>query len=118
MLATQQSETYKSHRPETMLLYQLVERYYPDFIANLAEQGKFLPKYVEREFEDDKLRILNTHKGLKQYERIAQFAQLESVVDELIATNNTPFLVAGDFNEWQFFPRSLRAINQNCELYH
>ena len=34
------------------LLYQLVERYYPEFTANLAEQGKYLPKYVEREFDE------------------------------------------------------------------
>ncbi len=52
MLAKQQSETYKRHRPETTLLYQLVERYYPDFTANLADQGKYLPKYVEREFDE------------------------------------------------------------------
>ena len=52
MLALQQSETYKRHRPETTLLYQLVERYYPDFTANLADQGKYLPNYVEREFDD------------------------------------------------------------------
>nr|WP_238526887.1 transposase zinc-binding domain-containing protein [Glaciecola nitratireducens] len=48
----QQSETYKRHRPETTLLYQLVGRYYPEFTANLAEQGKYLPKYVEREFDE------------------------------------------------------------------
>ncbi len=52
MLAIQQSEQYKSHRPETTLLYQLVERHYPEFTANLAEQGKYLPKYVEREFDE------------------------------------------------------------------
>lgn len=52
MLAKQQSEKYKHHRPQTTLLYQLVERYYPDFIANLAEQCRCLPKYVEREFDD------------------------------------------------------------------
>jgi hypothetical protein len=43
---------YKRHRPETTLLYQLVEPYYPKFIASLAEQGKYLPKYVEREFDE------------------------------------------------------------------
>ena len=52
MLAVQQSGQYKRHRPETTLLYQLVERHYPEFIDNLAEQGKYLPKYVEREFDD------------------------------------------------------------------
>jgi len=49
--AIQQSEQYKRHQPETTLLYQLVERYHPGFTVNLAEQGKYLPKYVEREFD-------------------------------------------------------------------
>jgi ribosomal protein S27E len=52
VLALQQSETYKRHRPETTLLYQLIERYYPEFTYNLAEQGKYLPKYVELEFDE------------------------------------------------------------------
>ena len=52
VLAIHQEQKYKRHRPETTLLYQLVERYYPEFTANLAEQGKYLPKYVEREFDD------------------------------------------------------------------
>jgi hypothetical protein len=50
VLTQQQNEKYKRHRSETTLLYQLVERYYPDFTANLAEQGRYLPKYVKREF--------------------------------------------------------------------
>lgn len=50
MLAVQQSEQYKRHRPETILLYQLVEQYYPHFAVSLAEQGRYLPKYVEPEF--------------------------------------------------------------------
>jgi hypothetical protein len=40
------------HRPEQTLLYQLVEEYYPAFVAQLAAQGTQLPGYVEREFED------------------------------------------------------------------
>ena len=43
VLAIQQEQKYKRHRPETTTLYQLVERYYPEFTANLAEQGKYLP---------------------------------------------------------------------------
>jgi ribosomal protein S27E len=52
VLAQQQSDKYKRHRPETTLLYQLVERYYSDFTASLAAQGKYLPKYIEREFDE------------------------------------------------------------------
>ncbi|MFT5573984.1 MAG: hypothetical protein ACI9FR_002920 [Cryomorphaceae bacterium] len=43
---------YERHRPEQTLLYQLVERYYPELVALLSEQGKPLPKYVLREFDD------------------------------------------------------------------
>lgn len=52
MLAVQQPEKYKRHRPETILLYQLAECYCPEFTANLGEQGKYLPKYVERESDE------------------------------------------------------------------
>ena len=43
---------YERHRPEQTLLYPLVEEYYPAFEAQLAAQGKELPEYVQREFED------------------------------------------------------------------
>ena len=43
---------YQRHRPEQTLLYRIVEAYYPAFAAHLAEQGRELPGYVQREFED------------------------------------------------------------------
>jgi hypothetical protein len=46
VLAIQQQQKYKRHRPETTLLYQLVERYYPEFAASLAEQGKHFPNML------------------------------------------------------------------------
>ena len=42
---------YERHRPETTLLYQLVERHWPEFKAMLSAQGKQLPGYVVREFD-------------------------------------------------------------------
>jgi len=39
------------HRPETTLLYQVVQEYWPEFQAELARQGKYLPAYVTREFD-------------------------------------------------------------------
>lgn len=51
MQAIQLSGKNKRNGPETTLLYKLVESYYPNFTANLAEQGKYLSQYVEREFE-------------------------------------------------------------------
>lgn len=42
---------YARHRPEQTLLYQVVERHYPLFLAELEGQGRTLPKYVQQEFE-------------------------------------------------------------------
>ena len=42
---------YERHRPEQTLLYQLVDEYYPAFVAQLAAHGMELPGYVRREFE-------------------------------------------------------------------
>jgi hypothetical protein len=41
---------YARHRPETTLLYQLVERHYPAFLATLSAHGRTLPSYVQQEF--------------------------------------------------------------------
>ena len=43
--------TYKRHKPEETLLYQIVSEYYPQFLEHLTEQGKYLPNYVKAEFE-------------------------------------------------------------------
>jgi len=65
------------------------------------------------------LRVLNTHKGLKQYERTEQVKRLERVVDELQKLEDAPLLVTGDFNEWQLFPKSLKQLSKKlnaCKL--
>jgi hypothetical protein len=46
------SPPYKRHRPEQTLLYQIIERYYPEFRDVMAMQGKPLPLHVEQEFAD------------------------------------------------------------------
>ncbi len=43
---------YARHRPETTLLYQLVNEYYPAFADQMTARGTPLPEYVQREFED------------------------------------------------------------------
>ena len=43
---------YQRHRPEQTLLYRIIEQHYPAFTAHLAAQGRVLPEYVQREFED------------------------------------------------------------------
>ena len=35
-----------------VLLYQIVDEYYPAFAALMADQGRELPGYVQREFEE------------------------------------------------------------------
>ena len=40
------------HRPETTLLYQIIQAYWPEFQAELASQGKQLPVYVTKEFDE------------------------------------------------------------------
>ncbi len=43
---------YVRHRPETTLLYQIVQEYWPEFQAELASHGRFLPAYVTKEFDE------------------------------------------------------------------
>ena len=43
---------YVRHRPETTLLYQVVQEYWPEFQAELASHGRYLPAYVIKEFDE------------------------------------------------------------------
>jgi hypothetical protein len=43
---------YARRRPESTLLYQIVERHYPRFLQALGTSGRSLPRHVQREFED------------------------------------------------------------------
>jgi hypothetical protein len=42
---------YERHKPEQTLLYQIIEKYYPQFLSHMGQQDKCLPKYVRSEFE-------------------------------------------------------------------
>ena len=42
---------YERRRPESTLLYQIVEQHYPAFVEHVSKQGRTLPGYVHREFE-------------------------------------------------------------------
>lgn len=44
--------SYARHRPEQTLLYQLIERYWPDFQLHISEREHFLPHHVVREFDE------------------------------------------------------------------
>ena len=40
------------HRPEQTLLYQIIERHYPEFRDLMSAQGRPLPLHVQQEFAD------------------------------------------------------------------
>ncbi len=40
------------HRPEDTLLYQIVAQHYPAFAEMMSAQGRPLPTFVRREFEE------------------------------------------------------------------
>ena len=43
---------YVRHRPETTLLYQIVQEYWPEFEAELVSQGRYLQGYVTKELDE------------------------------------------------------------------
>jgi ribosomal protein S27E len=43
---------YVRHRPETTVLYQVIHEYWPEFQAELASHGKYLPAYITQEFDE------------------------------------------------------------------
>ncbi len=43
---------YVRHKPEQTLLYQLIERHWPEFQSHLSEVGSYLPRHVAREFDE------------------------------------------------------------------
>ena len=48
----QNARRYQRHRPEQTLLYRIVEDNYPAFVAQMAREGRALPYYVQREFDE------------------------------------------------------------------
>lgn len=52
LLLSTHTHSYQRHRPEQSLLYQIVERHYPDFKEMLSKQGKSFPRHVEKEFDE------------------------------------------------------------------
>ena len=43
---------YERHQPEQTLLYQVIAQHYPVFKESLEAQGRSLPEYVQREFDE------------------------------------------------------------------
>ena len=43
---------HERHRPEQTLLYRIIDRHYPVFLAYMSEQGRPLPHHVQKEFDE------------------------------------------------------------------
>jgi hypothetical protein len=43
---------YERHKPEQTLLYQIIEQHYPAFSRLMEQQGRSLPFYVKKEFDE------------------------------------------------------------------
>jgi len=80
-----------------------------------VSQDGFQPRNIQEVVLDTHVgpvRVINTHKGLKKQERRKQFALLAEYLEQSMAVSSIPLIVGGDFNEWQFFTRAFRTINQ------
>ena len=65
---------------------------------------------VELKTEKTPLTVVNTHKGLKKLERRSQFSLLHEHLSHRLKERQTPLVLAGDFNEWQFFSKAFKAF--------
>ena len=43
---------YERHEPKKTLLYKVVKEYYPRYLSHLADEGRTLPLFIQREFDD------------------------------------------------------------------
>ena len=66
---------------------------------------------VELKTEKTPLTVVNTHKGLKKLERRSQFSLLHEHLSSRMKEKQIPLVLAGDFNEWQFFSKAFKALN-------
>lgn len=44
--------SHERHQPEKTLLYRIIDQYYPEFCAYMAEQGRSLPYHVRKDFDE------------------------------------------------------------------
>ena len=66
---------------------------------------------VELKTEKTPLTVVNTHKGLKKLARRSQFSLLHEHLSQRLKEKQTPLVLAGDFNEWQFFSKAFKGLN-------
>lgn len=79
-----------------------------------VSQDGFQPRNIQAvmlDTPDGPLTVVNTHKGLKKRERRSQFALLHEYIAARLEKQPTPLVLAGDFNEWQFFTSAFRKLD-------
>jgi len=98
---------YERHRPEQTQLYRLVAQPYPAFVTHLAEQGKRLPAYVEKDF-DTYLKCGRLEHGFLRvrceschFERLGAFSFSVAVFAQAAAPGAWP-TTAGPLRQWGF----------------
>jgi endonuclease/exonuclease/phosphatase family metal-dependent hydrolase len=67
---------------------------------------------VELLTDQGPLTVVNTHFGLKRWERRKQLSTLVSHVERQLHANQIPLLLAGDFNEWQLGSGLFKPLNK------
>lgn len=60
---------------------------------------------------EQRITVINAHLGLKKWERQAQLSHLQTHLADKVNRLSNPMILAGDFNEWQFFSRAFKGIN-------
>lgn len=81
---------------------------------DVSQQGR-QPRNVQvvvLQTDKGPLTVVNTHKGLKRLERRSQFALLHDYLEQRMQAHPMPLVLAGDFNEWQFFSRAFTSLNK------
>ena len=86
---------------------------------DVSQEG-FQPRNIQMvtvETHDGPLTVVNTHKGLKKHERRSQFGQLHEYIADKLKRRPTPLVLAGDFNEWQFFTSAFKGLDETLTQY-
>ncbi|GEA05816.1 endonuclease [Alteromonas sp. KUL42] len=60
---------------------------------------------------DKYITVINAHLGLKKWERRAQISRIQVYLANKLSAMSVPVILAGDFNEWQFFSGAFKKIN-------
>lgn len=77
--------------------------------------GEFEPRNIQEVViatPDGRLRVVNTHKGLKSKERRFQFRRLYEYLQQMQEHRPMPTVIGGDFNEWWLMTRAFRTLNR------